>query len=180
VARIGCSYVIVAVGLITLGFMCVMSGRQLAPQDNEDARVFRTDPSCSAVLTSVTSSGACSVVDATIEVAGMRRGGGLTRTPSYTPYVYVRFADGTTQHDDLEGSAGDVFAESVRPGARARVQLFHGTMARLVSGSDHAETISAPDVAAETASELPWVGAVLIVIAALFVFFGFRAGRRRA
>lgn len=179
-ARIGCSYVIVAVGLITLGVMCVVSGRQLAPQDNEDARVFRTDPSCSAALTRDAPKGACSVVDATIVVTGMRRGGGLTRTPSYTPNVYVRFADGTSQHDDLDGSAGDVFAESVQPGAAARVQLFRGVMVRVVSGSDHAETISAPDVAAETASELPWVGAVLIVIAALFVFFGFRAGRRPA
>lgn len=176
--RIGCSYVIVAVGLITLGIMFVVFGRQLAPQDNEAAQVFRTDRSCTASLTSTAPPGACTVVNATVLVAAMRRGGGMARTPSYTPYVYVRLADGTTQHDDLDGSAGDVFAYSVHSGARARAQLFRGILVRVLSGDNAAETISAPDVSLTSDSEMPWVGAGLIAIAALFVFAGFRAGRR--
>jgi len=180
VPRIGCSYVIVAVGLIALGIMFIVAGRQLAPQDNEAAQVFRTDPSCTASLTAVVRPGACTIVDATVLVAATRRGGGMTRTPSYTPYVYVRLADGTTQHDDLDGSAGDVFADSVHSGARARAQLFRGTLVRVLSGDDAAETISAPDVSLTSDSEMPWVGAVLIGIAALFVYGGLRVGRRAA
>lgn len=176
--RIGCSYVIVAVGLIALGIMFVVFGRQLAPQDSEAAQVFRTDPSCTAALSAVVRPGACNVVDATVLVAAMRRGGGMSRTPSYTPYVYVRLADGTTQHDDLDGSAGRVFVSFVRSGAPARAQLFRGTLARVASGDNLAETESAPDVTATSDSEMPWVGAVLIAIAALFVFGGLRAGRR--
>ena len=176
--RIGCSYVIVAVGLVALGIMFIVFGRQLAPQDNEAARVFRTDPSCTASLSAVAPRGPCSTVDATVLVAATRRGGGMTRTPSYTPYVYVRLADGTTQHDDLDASAGDVFVYSVHSGARARAQLFRGTLVRVVSGDNSAETESAPDVSLTSDSEMPWVGAVLIALGALFVFGGLRAGRR--
>ncbi len=95
-----------ALGLIALGIGFIVAGRQLAPQDNEAARVFRTDPSCTASLSAVVRPGACTIAIATVLVAATRRGGGMARTPSNTPYVYLRLADGTMQHDDLDGSAG--------------------------------------------------------------------------
>jgi hypothetical protein len=167
-----------AVGLLAAGTGFIVSGRALAPADTSNARTFRTDPSCTAPLTGAAPSGACSVVAAKVLVAGMRRTGGLSRTHGNTPFVYLHFADGSPHQDDLEGSAGRDFAESVRPGAPARVQLFRGTMVRVASGSSSAETISAPDVSARTDSEMPWVGAVLMVIGGLFAFGGIRSMRR--
>ncbi len=170
-----------AIGLLALGIGFIVSGRQLAPNETADAKVFRTDPSCTAPLTSaVAAKGDCTVVTAAFVVPGVRRGGGMSRTPSETPYVYVRFADGTSQTDDLEGSDGRWFASSVRPGSPARVQLFRGKLVRVASGNSVAETISAPDVSATTVSQMPWVGGVLIAIAALFALGGVRSMRRPA
>lgn len=178
--RIGCSYVIVAVGLTALGIAFAMAGVQLAPQDSIAAKEFRTDPSCTAAFTGGVRPGACSVVKATVLVAGLRRGGGFSRTPSETPFVSVRYADGTIHQDDLNGAAGNTFALSVPSGSAARVQLYRGTFVRVAAAGSSAETESAPDVSATSDSEMPWVGAVLIVIAGLFVFAGIRAGRRAA
>jgi hypothetical protein len=180
VARIGCSYVIVAVGLTALGIAFAMAGIQLAPQDSVAANEFRTDPSCTAAFSGGVRPGACSVVNAMVLVTAERRGGGFTRTPSETPYVSVRYADGTIHQDDLDGGAGTVFALGVHSGAPARVQLYRGTFVRIIAEDTSAETISAPDVNATDDSEMPWVGAVLIVIAGLFVWGGLRAGRRAA
>ena len=178
--RIGCSYLIMTLGFVVLGILFIVSGFQLRPQDDEAAQVFRTDPSCTATLSAVVRPGACTIVNATILVAAERRGGGMSRTPSYTPYVYVRLADGTTQHDDLDGGAGSVFVDFVHSGAPARAQLFRGTLVRVVSGDNSSETISAPDVSLTDDSEMPWVGGGLIVIGALFFYAGLRAGRRAA
>lgn len=177
-ARIGCSYVIVAVGLTALGIGFAMAGIQLAPQDSIAAKEFHTDPSCTAAFSGGVRPGACSVVNAMVLVAAVRTDPGFTRTPSRTPYVSVRYADGTIHRDDLDGGAGMTFALSVHSGAAARVQLYRGTFVRVIAEGSSAETISAPDVSATDDSEMPWVGAVLIVIAGLFVWGGFRAGRR--
>jgi hypothetical protein len=178
VRAIGCSYVIVATGLVAFGIMFIWAGRQLAPSDTEAARAFRTDRSCTTPLIAPAPPGNCAVVDATVLVAEMRRGGGFSRTPSYTPVVYLRFADGTMRHDDLDGGDGRYFAESVRSGAPARAQLFRGQLVRVASGDASAETESAPDVSATSDSEMPWVGGSLIAIAALFIFAGVRAAGR--
>jgi hypothetical protein len=94
--------------------------------------------------------------------------------------VSVRYADGTIHQDDLDGGAGLSFALSVHSGAAAHVQLYRGTFVRVTAEGSSAETESAPDVSATSDAEMPWVGAVLIVIAGLFVWGGLRAGRRAA
>jgi hypothetical protein len=174
----GCACFVFAAGLLALGIAFIVFGRQLAPGDTAAARAFRTDPSCTAPLSAVAPPGDCTVVTATVLVAAIRMGNSLGRTRNRAPYVYLRFADGSAQTDDLVGSDGRDFVASVRSGAPARAQLFRGKFVRVASGSSAAETISAPDFSAATDSEMPWVGAVLIAIAALFAFFGFRGARR--
>jgi hypothetical protein len=173
----GCACLVFAVGLLALGVGFMLAGKQLAPRDDAAARAFRTDPSCTAPLTSDAPAGDCTVVTATVLVAEMRVGP-WGRPPSRTPYVYLHFADGSIHTDDLVGSAGRDFVESVRSGAAARTQLFRGKLVRVASGSSSAETVAAPDVSAATDSEMPWAGAALIAIAALFAFFGLRGMRR--
>ena len=173
----GFACAVFAAGLLALGIMFIVFGRELAPRDNAAANAFRADPSCRAELTTVPPPGECTVVAGTVLVAEMRAGG-FGRTRSRTPYVYLRFADGSAHSDDLVGSDGRDFVESVRSGAPARAQLFRGTLVRVASGNSAAETLSAPDVSATADSEMPWVGAVLIAIASLFVFGGLRSARR--
>jgi hypothetical protein len=173
----GCACFVFAVGLFALGVGFMVAGKQLAPRDAAAAKAFRNDPSCAAPLTTVAPPGDCTVVAATVLVAEMRMGP-WGRPPSRTPYVYLHFADGSAHSDDLQGSDGRYFVESVRSGAAARAQLFRGQLVRVASGNATAETVSAPDVSAATDSEMPWAGAVLIAIAALFAFFGFRGARR--
>ena len=158
--------------------MFIASGRQLAPRDRAAAEMFRTDPSCTAPLSADVPPGACKVVAAQVLVAAMRTGG-FARTRSKTPYVYLtsrgrNVSDGPSSTDPTDGD----FVESVKSGARARAQLFRGTLVRVVSGSSSAETDAAPDISAAADSEMPWVGAVLIAIAAVFGFAAVRAARR--
>lgn len=155
--------------------MFVASGLQLAPRDRAAAQAFRTDRSCAVPLSGNPPPGDCTVVAAKVLVAEMRTGGS-GRTRSRAPYVYLRLADGSFQTDDLDGSDGRDFVESVNSGAPARAQLFRGKLVRVASGNSSAETISAPDVSAATDSQMPWVGGGLIVIAALFVFAAVRRG----
>jgi type 1 fimbria pilin len=169
--------VVVALLFLAVGMMFVASGIQLAPRDRAAAAVFATDRSCTASLSGDVAPGACTVVAAQVLVAAMRTGS-FARTRSKTPYVYVRLADGTFRTADLDGSAGRDFVETVRSGATARAQLFRGTLVRIVSGSSSAETDAAPDISAATDSQMPWVGAVLIAISALFAFSAMRAARR--
>ena len=169
--------IVVALGLLAIGIMFIASGRQLAPRDRAAAEVFRTDPSCTAPLSADVPPGACNVVTAQVLVAAMRTGS-FARTRSKTPYVYLRFADGTYQTADLDGSDGRDFVASVKSGAPARAQLFRGTLVRVASGNASAETDAAPDISAAVDSEMPWVGAVLIAIAAVFGFAAVRAARR--
>jgi hypothetical protein len=174
----GCACAVFAAAFLAVGIMFIVFGRQLAPRDNAAAQVFRTDPSCTAPLTVAAPPGECTVVAATVLVARMRMSNSMGRTRGRTPYVYLHFADGSAHSDDLVGSDGRDFVESVRSGALARAQLFRGTLVRVTSGRSSAETISAPDYSATTDSQMPWVGAVLIAIAALFGYGGFRATRR--
>lgn len=175
--RFGCTFVAVPVVLIGLGVMLFSAGRQLAPGDEAAARVFRTDPSCSANLTAAAAPGACTVVDAIVLSAEMRVTG-FGRTRVHTPMVSVRFADGTIHEAELDGSAGDVFVYGVLSGARARAQSFRGTLVRVASGDSAAETVSAPDVGAETDREMPWGGVASILAALLIVIARFRFVRR--
>jgi hypothetical protein len=168
--------IVVALGLLAIGIMFIASGRQLAPRDRAAAEVFRTDPSCTAALSADAPPGACEVVAAQVLVAEMRMSG-FSRTRSKTPYVYLRFADGTFRNGDLDGSDGRDFVESVKSGAPARAQLFRGTLVRVASGNASAETDAAPDISAAADSEMPWVGGALIAIAALFAFASARALR---
>jgi hypothetical protein len=168
--------IVVALGLLAIGIMFIASGRQLAPRDRAAAQVFRTDPSCTAPLSSGAPSGACKVVAAQVLVAAMRTAG-FGRTRSKTPYVYLRFADGTFGSGDLDGSDGRDFVESVKSGAPARAQLFRGTLVRVASGNASAETDAAPDISAAADSQMPWFGGGLIAVAALFAFASARALR---
>jgi hypothetical protein len=176
----GCACFVFAAGFLAVGVALMVSGRQLAPGDNAAAKVFRTDRSCTAPLTVVTPPGECTVVAATVIIAGERVSNAFTRVRSHTPYVYLRFADGRTQSEDLDGGDGSFFAMDVRPGAPARAQFFRGVLVRVASGNVVAETFSAPDVSAQAVFEMPWVGAVLIVIAGLFAFGGIRSVRGAA
>jgi hypothetical protein len=169
--------IVLALLFLAVGMMFVASGIQLAPRDNAAAETFRTDRSCVASLSVDAPRGACNVVTAQVVFAAMRTGS-FARTRSKTPYVYLRFADGTTQTVDLDGSAGRDFVETVQAGAPARAQLFRGTLVRVVSGNSSAETDAAPDISATADSQMPWVGAVLIAIAAAFVVAALRAARR--
>lgn len=169
--------VVLALLFLAVGMMFVASGIQLAPRDRVAAEAFRTDRSCAASLSVDVPPGDCKVVSAQVLVAAMRTGG-FARTRSKTPYVSLRLADGTFQTADLDGSAGRDFVETVNSGAPARAQLFRGTLVRVVSANSSAETDSAPDISAATDSQMPWVGALLIAIAAAFAFAAVRAARR--
>jgi hypothetical protein len=173
----GCACFVFALGFLAFGITSIVFGRQQSPDANADATIFRTDPSCAVLTSAVASKGACTVVDATVIVAGKRDNHHFTRVPSYTPYVFLRFADGTTRTEDLDGRDGDWFGDTVRPGAPARVLFFRGTLVRVVSGKTSAETISAPDTTATAVSQMPWLGVVLIVIGGLFAFGGVRSMR---
>ncbi|HEX3466759.1 MAG TPA: hypothetical protein VHT05_01520 [Candidatus Elarobacter sp.] len=163
---------------LVCGIGMIVAGRQLAPTDSVAAQVFRTDPSCAANLSAVKSRGACTVVNAMVLSAEMQYHG-FSRTRARTPVVALRFADGTFHDGVLVGSDGDFFVDSVKSGAPARAQLFHDTLVRVASSGSMAETSDAPDYSAESDSEMPWVGAVLI--GAALLIFGARlyAVRRR-
>jgi hypothetical protein len=162
----GCAYVAFPIVLVVLGVMFVSAGRALAPDANAAAQVFRSDPSCAADVTARAPQGACKTVAATVLLAEMRLSGN-GKTPVRTPLVHLRYADGTFHDAELDDGGGDIFVYSVPSGALARAQLFRGDLVRVTSGSDSAETVDAPDVNAETAGEMPWVGATAIVVALL-------------
>jgi hypothetical protein len=168
---LGCAYIVVPIVLVLFGLASLSAGRQLAPESNAAAQVFRTDPSCAPDLTVRVPPGACKTVAATVLLAEMRLSGN-GKTPVRTPLVHLRYADGTFHDAELDGGSGEVFVYSVRSGALARAQLFRGDLARVTSGTSTAETVSAPDVNAQTVGELPWVGAAAIVGALLL--FGAR------
>ncbi len=169
--------VVVALVLLAFGIMFIAFGLQLAPRDRAAAEAFRTDRSCTAPLSAAAPPGDCTVLAAQVLVAAMRTGG-MGRTRSRTPYVYLRFADGTFRSGDLDGSAGRNFVATVQSGAPARGQLFRGTLVRVTSGNASAETDAAPGISAATDSQMPWVGGGLIAIAALFALAAMRAARR--
>jgi hypothetical protein len=164
----GCGYIVFPLLLLIFGLTSVFVARQLAPQTSTDAQVFRSDLSCGADLNATTSAGACRTVDAEVLVAEMRKSG-FARTPVRTPFVALRFADGTFHEAQLDGSGGEVFTDFVKPGAPARVQLFRGTIVRVVSGKDLAVTTDAPSVDAEMVTEMPWVGGIVIALALVIV-----------
>ncbi|HEV2643215.1 MAG TPA: hypothetical protein VGT98_10925, partial [Candidatus Elarobacter sp.] len=139
--------IVLALLFLAVGIMFIASGLQLAPCDRAAAETFRTDRSCAASLRLDAPPGDCKVVTAQVLVAAMRTGS-FARTRSKTPYVYLRFADGTSQTADLDGSAGRDFVETVKSGTPARAQLFRGTLVRVVSRNSSAETDSAPDISA--------------------------------
>lgn|GEM_PF-2033776 len=177
--RFGCGFVAVPLVLLALGIMCVAAGRELAPHDRAEALAFRTDPSCTAPLTAaVVPRGQCVVSDVAVLATEMRTGGGISRTHSTTPYVYVHLADGRSYDEELEGSDGRFFVDSVPSGSHARAQLFRGRLVRVASGNASAETASAPDVNAATDAQMPWIGGGLIVIAVLVVLARALAMRR--
>jgi hypothetical protein len=170
----GWAMVLIALGLFPFGVMFIASGLQLAPRDRAAAQAFRTDRSCTARLSRDAPPGECTVVTAQVLVAEMRTGSS-GRPPSKTPYVYLRFTDGTMHRADLDGSDGRNFVETVNSGAPALAQLFRGQLVRVASGSSSAQTDSAPDIGATNDSQMPWVGVGLIAVAALFAFGGSRA-----
>lgn len=177
--RFGCTFVAVPLALIALGIMFVLSARELAPRDREEASAFRTDPSCTASLrAAVVPAGQCDVSDVAVLATEMRTSGGVSRTRTTTPYVYVRLADGRSYDEELDGSAGRDFVASVPSGSHARAQRFRGRLVRVSSGNSSAETTSAPDVNAASDAEMPWVGAGLIAVAVLIVLARARAVRR--
>ncbi len=179
----GCSYIVFAALFAAIGAAFVVSGARLGPADHPAAQAFRTDPSCAtaALTASSPSPGACTVVNATLVAAGIRvRYAGLSRTPTRTPWAMLRFPDRTSHDVELQGGAGSVFAESVTAGAPARVQLYASTIARVASGGNAAETIDAPDVNAQTDSEMPWVGLAFLAGSALCVWGSVRTTRRQA
>lgn len=163
---------------VACGVAMIVAGRELAPSDSVAAQTFRADPSCGSNLAAVTKRGACSVVTATVLVAEMRQHGFGGRTRPQTAFVALRFADGTFHDGQLVGSAGDVFVESVQSGAPARAQLFGTTLVRVASSGITAETADAPDYSADTDSEMPWVGVVLILVALLIFAARLRTVRR--
>jgi hypothetical protein len=167
-AKLGCAYVAFPLLLIAFGLAAVSAGRQLAPESNAAAQLFRSDPSCVDDLTARVPAGACKTVAATVLLAEMHTSGS-GKTPARTPFVHLRYADGTFHDAELDGGAGEVFVYSVPSGALARAQIFRGDLVRVTSGNSTAETVSAPDVNAETVGELPWVGAAAIV-SALLIF----------
>jgi hypothetical protein len=169
-AKFGCSYIFFPIVFIVFGLTFLWAGRQLAPESNAAAQVFRSDPSCTADLTAVVPPGACTTVAATVLLAEMRTRYEGGKTPIRTPLVHLRYADGSFHDAELDGGAGEVFVDSVPSGALARAQLFHGDLVRVVSGNDSAETVSAPDVDADTVNSMPWAGAVAIAVA-LLIFF---------
>jgi hypothetical protein len=168
------SYLVFALIFAAIGIGLIVSGRALSPVDNAAAQVFASDPSCAVSLNTVAGLGNCTVSAATLLGAEVRYHG-FGRTRAKDAYVTVRLADGTIDEAELDGSDGDLFVYSVKSGAPARAQFFHGTLVRVVSGDSLAETVDAPDVSAQADSDMPWVGAALLALASLFVFLGVRA-----
>jgi hypothetical protein len=168
------SYLVFALIFAATGIGFIVSGRALSPPDNADAQVFASDPSCAATLSTTAHPGNCTVSAATVLGAAVRYHG-FARTRAKDYHVTVRLADGTIDDAQLDSSGGDLFVYSVQSGEPARAQFFHGTLVRVVAGDSSAETVDAPDVSAQADSEMPWVGAALVALAALFVFLGLRA-----
>ena len=175
----GCAMMLIALGLVALGLSFIASGLHLGPRDRAEALAFRTDRSCTVRLSRDAPPGDCTVITAQVLVAAMRTGSS-GRPPSKTPYVYLRFADGTMHRADLDGSDGRNFVETVNSGTPALAQLFRGKLVRVASGSSSAETDAAPDIAATNDSQMPWAGGGLIAVAALFAFASARALRAGA
>jgi hypothetical protein len=165
----GCTFVLVPLILILLGIAFLYAGNQLAPDANSAAQVFRNDPSCSANLNVVRPPGECTVLDATVLGAEMRVTGFGGKTRPETPYASVRDSNGHISDVELDASSGDVFVYGVASGAKARVQYFRGNVVRVASGTTTAESVDAPDVDADTVSQLPWVGMFAILFAVLMV-----------
>lgn len=174
----GCA-LLIAVPLILFGALFFWAGRATVPRDDIDARRFLTDPSCAAAAAGAEMRGACTWEPVTVLSARMRvRGFGRTRTGE--PHVAVRRADGTIVDGVLNGSAGRVFVEFVRSGAPARAEFYRGTLVRVVSGSDAAETEDAPDATATSDLEMLWAGAIMLLAGALIAVAAFARRRRRA
>jgi hypothetical protein len=171
--------VLLAAALIVVGGLFFWAGKSSGPHDAAEAKAFRADPSCSAAAIAAEPPGACTWKPMTVLSAEMRESG-FSRTRTHTPIVAMRFADGTFDEEEVDGSAGNVFVESVRSGAPGRAQVYRGSVVRIVSGEDSAETVNAPDVAASSDTEMVWAGVVMAAIAALVLYVAFRAPRMSA
>ena len=117
-------------------------------------------------------------VPATILAAEMRESG-FGRTRVKTPMVALKLADGRIVEDELDGSAGRVFAEGVSSGASGRAQFYRGKLVRVTSGDSTAETLAAPDVAATTDVQMIWSGAVMTLAGALVAVYAALRMRQR-
>src|ERR1700722_2330994 len=105
----GCTFVLVPLVLILAGIAFLSAGKQLAPDANSAAQVFRNDPSCAANLNVTPPPGACTVLDATVFSAEMRTIGFGGKTRPETPYAYVRDSNGKMSDVELDQSSGEVF-----------------------------------------------------------------------
>jgi hypothetical protein len=171
--------VLIAAALILVGGLFFWAGKSSGPHDEAQAKAFMQDPSCSAAAIAAEPPGACTSKPVIVLSAEMRESG-FSRTRTHTPIVAMRFADGTFDEEQVDGSAGNVFVYSVRSGAPGRAQLYRGSVVRIVSGDDSAETVTAPDVAASSDTEMVWAGVVMTAVAALVLFATFRTPKRPA
>jgi hypothetical protein len=165
--------VLLAAALIVVGGLFFWAGKSSGPHDAAEANAFRADPSCRAAAIVAEPPGACTSKPIVVLSAEMRESG-FSRTRTHTPIVAMRFPDGTFDEEEVDGSGGDVFVESVRSGAPGRAQFYRGSVVRIVSGDDAAETVTAPDVAASSDTEMVWAGVVMTAIAVLILFATFR------
>jgi hypothetical protein len=165
--KFGCSYIVFPILLAALGLTFFWASRQLAPDSNAAAQVFRSDPSCVADLTARVPPGACKTVAATVLLAEVREDFAGGKTPVRTPLVHLQYADGSFHDAELDSGTADVFVYTVAPGALARAQLFRGKLVRVTSGNSSAETVDAPDVDADNVNSMPWAGGVAIALALL-------------
>jgi hypothetical protein len=172
------SYVIVAAVLVAVGGWFVNVGVSSRPHDDAEAKVFRTDPSCTDTAAGAVR-GACAWEPVTVVSAQIRVRGTLHHR-SRRPYASVRLANGSVVERQLDGSAGMRFAETVRPGSAGQAQFYRARLVRIAAGGLTAETTSAPDVAASTDVQMAWIGGGMIVLAGVVMVAGVRRPKRAA
>lgn len=172
-AGTGCA-VTVAAALIVAGGLLIWAGRVSAPHDTAEASAFRADRSCGAAVVAAEPRGACTSKPVEV-LSAYTRVQGFSRTRTGTPHVALRFADGTFDDEELDGSGGGVFVLAVHAGARGRAQFYRGRLVRVVADGTTAETAAAPDAEASTDTEMLWAGSVMLAIAALVLVLTVRS-----
>jgi hypothetical protein len=173
VARIGWSGLVVAAALTGFGGWFVTAGISSSPSDEQQARVFRGEPSCSAAAASAGVRGVCVSEPMTVDNVELRWRGAMRRRKQY-PYVSVLLGDGTVEEEQLDGTDGWRFVQRVRRGAFGHAQSYHGILVRVVSGALVAETTRAPDVAASSDRGIMWIGAGMVVLGLFIAFLSVR------